>query len=175
MRWQCRLRQIAMRKGDGRPNAGMMPQLHLADAAEPLGSIATVLSRLPRHSVTLEFMHMARRTYDPAEQRSSAIKFLSENYYQHPSQFSPQLTSTFAPQSSGATTIAAAQQCILHFEQFNQSYELVCRVTQLSDNNPLFESTYWHNLLFNPSLTRDCMILGFEPLWGESRAEPSPV
>ena len=47
-----------------------------------------------------------------------------------------------------------------------------CTVRRLSGNDPLREATFWHNLLFNPRLSADCIVLGFEPDWPRSSAEP---
>jgi len=56
----------------------------------------------------------------------------------------------------------------LIFEAYNQEYKLDCKVNKLSQNHPLYQSTWWHNLLFNPELNPDTIILGFEPDWDKS-------
>ena len=61
-----------------------------------------------------------------------------------------------------------ARECRLDFEQFGQRYHLHCALRRLSEHNPLRQATFWHNLLFNPRLSADCVILGFEPDWGRS-------
>ncbi len=115
---------------------------------------------------------MARRTHDPAERREAALKFLAERYYQTPREFSDILTASFPTDSATAATLLAYRECRLDFEQFSQRYRLYCTVRRLSPNNPLREATFWHNLLFNPPLPADCTILGFEPEWPKSNAEP---
>ena len=170
--WQCRIRQIAMRGDDGRPSSGMMPLVLASDGNAPLSRIVTVLCKRPEHSVTMELRHMARRTHDPAERRESALKFLSERYYQGAGDFSDVLTATFAPDSGTAATLIENRECRLAFEQFNQGFDLSCVVRRLSPNNPLREATFWHNLLFNSRLSADCLILGFEPDWTRSEAAP---
>ena len=115
---------------------------------------------------------MARRTHDPAERREAALKFLAERYYQAPREFSDILTASFPPDSATAARLLAGRECRLDFEQFNQWYRLPCTVRRLSPNNPLREATFWHNLLFNPRLSADCIILGFEPDWPKSEAKP---
>ena len=57
-------------------------------------------------------------------------------------------------------------------ERQPESLKRVCRVRRLSPKHPLREATFWHNLLFNPRLPADCLILGFEPDWPKSDAEP---
>lgn len=173
--WQCRVRQLMMREDDGRPGPGIMPALTLAGASEPMGHIITVMSKAPHHSRTPELQHMARRTNDPAQRRESALAFLREAYYQHPDEFSDMLTATFPPGSPGAAAIRESGRVTLNFQAYSQRYDLDCRVWMLAEHNPLWQATYWHNLLFNPNLPADTVILGFEPDWSRSSADPSPV
>ena len=174
MRWQCRIRQIAMRSHDGRPTSGMTPLASSADESTPtpVASIITVLCKRPEHSATMELRHMARRTHDPAERRENALKFLAERYYQSSREFSDILTASFPPNSGTATALLAHRECRLAFEQFSQRFDVHCTVRRLSPNNPLREATFWHNLLFNPRLSGDCVILGFDPDWPKSEADP---
>ncbi len=170
LHWQCRLRQIAMRNDGGMPSPGMKPALVLAGGSEPITEIVTVLNRRPEFSQTMELRHIARRTQDPAQRREDALKFFSERYYQASKEFSDVLTATFVPNSKLAARLVSDRRCTLRFEQFNQTYELPCAVRRLSDNNPLRDATFWHNLLFNPGLARDAGILGFEPNWAAAKA-----
>lgn len=175
LRWQCRVRQMMMRDKMGRPDGEIMPALTLPGAAEPMGHIITVMSKGPMHSKTPEMRHMAQRTQDPASIREAALKFFSEFYYQKSAEFSDILTATFPPDSEGAATIRRADRCTLTFDAYNQRYDLDCKVWKLTEKNPLWQSTYWHNALFNPSLSADTVILGFEPDWKASTADPNPV
>ena len=170
--WQCRIRQIATRSHDGRPTNGMMPLVFAAEANTPVARIVTVLCKRPEHSVTMELRHMARRTHDPGERRESGLKFLAERYYQSAWEFSDILTASFPPDSATAATLLDHRECRLAFEQFSQRFDVHCTVRRLSRNNLLREATFWHNLLFNPRLTADCAILGFEPDWPRSEADP---
>ena len=188
LRWQCRIRQISMRSHDGRPASGMMPLVSPAQglgpgsghdsasgsarSAEPIARIVTVLCRRPEHSATMELRHMARCTHDPGERREAALKFFAERYYQAAHEFSDTLTASFPPDSRAAAELLAGRECRLAFEQFSQRYDVRCTVRRLSENNPLREATFWHNLLFNPRLPADCIILGFEPDWSKSEADP---
>lgn len=175
VKWQCRIRQIAMREGGGKPSDGMMPALRLWQDGEPVGHIISVMNKAYEHSKTPEIRHMVRKTADPKARRDSAIKFFSEYYYQKPHEFADTLTATFPPGSAGAEQILDASRCWLKFEQFNQSYDIACRPYRLGENDPLFQSTFWHNLLFNPALPGDTVILGFEADWAASTANPSPI
>ena len=173
LRWQCRIRQIAMRTQGGRPTSGMTPVASVVGTGAPIARVVTVLCRRPEHSATMELRHMARRTHDPAERRESGLKFLAEQYYQAASEFSDILTASFAPDSASAAALVDHRECRLAFEQFSQRFDVHCTVRRLSPANPLREATFWHNLLFNPRLSADCIILGFEPDWPGSEADAS--
>ena len=171
LRWQCRIRQIAMRSEGGRPADGMTPLARVA--GEPVTRVVTVLSKRPEHSVTMELRHLARRTHDPAERRENALKLFAERHYQAATEFSDTLTASFPPESETAARLLEARECRLDFEQFGQRFRLHCAVRRLSEHNPLREATFWHNLLFNSRLPADCIILGFEPDWGRSETDPA--
>ena len=174
MRWQCRVRQIIMRENQGRPGEAIMPALTLPGADAPMGQIITVMSKAPQYSRTPEMRHLARKTNDPALRREAALTFFSETYYQRAAEFSEILSATFPPGSPGAARIREAGRATLTFAAYNQRYDLACRVWTLAEHNPLHQATYWHNLLFNPELAADTIILGFEPDWSCSTADPRP-
>jgi len=172
--WQCRLRQIVMREHQGRPDASIMPDVYLSGSDKPLGSVITLICKLPQFSKVPELKHMVRKTHDPAQRRSSALTLFSETYYQRATEFSDVLTSTFTADSEGAAELRRAGRCQLRFDAFQQRFQLQCKIWRLSEHNPLWQSTYWHNLLFNPNLPGDTMILGFEPDWSQCDASPMP-
>lgn len=172
--WQCRVRQLMVREALGRPDDGVMPAVHLGDGDEPVGHIITVLSKAPAFSKVPEMRHIAQRTNDPAQWREDALKLLAEAHYQHADEFSDMLTATFPPDSPGAARLRAAQRVRLVFEAYRQRYELWCRVWRLAEHNPGYQATWWHNILFNPSLPRGTVVLGFQPDWAASSADPDP-
>lgn len=169
LRWQCRVRQIAARERQCRPDDAITPAVTLAGDDAPMGHVITVLNKAPAHSLTPELTHMARRTHDPAERRDKAITFFSATYYQKIHTFSDILTAVFPPNSPGARDLRAAERCRLTFSAYGQGFDLECRIWRLSRRNPLYDATWRHNNLFNPNLSSEAVILGFEPIWGESR------
>jgi len=173
MGWQCRERQMMMREDLGRPGPAISPEVFLPGEDEPVARIITVISKRGRHSLTPEFQHMARRTNDPAARRDAALMLLSEYYYQKAHEFADMLSATFAPRSATAGAIRKARQCRLVFEAHAQHWELACRVRELAEHNPLWQATFWHNKLFNPGLTPEAVILGFEPDWSNSQTAPA--
>ena len=172
LKWQCRVRQIAMRDNAGRPDEAISPALYLPGADEPLGHIITLLSKSPSYSVTPELNHMIAQTNDPAQRRDQAIRFFSATFYQKASEFSDILTATFPPGSPGAARIRRAKEIRLVFDAYAQKFDLTCKVWKLARHNPLYQSTMAHNRLFNPGLSPDTEILGFEPDWSKSMSDP---
>ena len=173
LKWQCRVRQMAMRDNQGRPDDAITPAVMLHGTKETLGHIITVLNKSPSHSLTPELLHMARQTNDPAQRRDKALQFLSSTYYQKHIEFSDLLTATFPPKSPGAERIRKAKTCTLVFEAFAQRFDLVCKVWRLAAHNPLYQATMAHNQLFNPALPPDSVVLGFEPDWAGSSSCPA--
>lgn len=172
MRWQCRVRQTAMRDTDGRPDDGITPAVFLPGAAEPMGHIITILNKSPGYSLTAEMAHMAAKTHDPAQRRDQALRFFSATYYQKAGEFSDILTATFPPESPGAEALRAAGHVRLVFSAYGQSFDLTCKVWRLAAHNPLHQATLAHNRLFNPDMHPDTVILGFEPDWQASTSDP---
>ena len=172
LKWQCLTRQIAVRQNQGRPDEAVTPAVLLKGKTEAYDHIITVLSKTPQQSLLPELQHLVRRTLDPAQRRQKALELLSETYYQKPMSFSDILTATFPPQSPRAAAIRKAGHCRLVFSGYGQSYQIECKIWALTKKNTLYQATFWHNLLFNPALHPDTIILGFEPDWTKSTSEP---
>ncbi|MEM0943039.1 MAG: hypothetical protein AAGI70_03740 [Pseudomonadota bacterium] len=174
LRWQCRIRQMIMRDAQGRPGDGIMPALTLKGAVEPMGHIITVLNKAPGHDKIPEMRHMVQKTQDPLARREAALRLFTETYFQKADSFVDTLTATFPPGSAGAAQIRAAERVTLDFEAYAQGFTLEARVWQLTAKNPLYQATWWHNLLFNPSLPPGTVVLAFQPDWAASSARPDP-
>jgi hypothetical protein len=171
--WQCRLRQLAMREGDGRPTDGMRPTVSVA--GRPLGQITVVLTRLPEHTLVPELRFTVQRTQEPLERWEAAMRLFQGGYFQEPRLFSDELTALFSTEAPLPREALAAGRCTLAFRQFGQSYLLPCAARRLAEAEPLFEATWWHNALFNPNLPPEAQILAFAPDWGAAEADPSPI
>ena len=170
--WQCRLRQLAVREAGGQPTSGMRPEVALEGAGDSLGRITLLIVRAEPGKTTAEFRHLFRRTRDPAIRYQDAVKVLSATYYQHPRDFSDELTALFGPDSETAAKLIEAGACSLAFAQYNQSYRLPCRLRELPEAHAAHQATYWHNALFNPAIPAGARVLGFQPDWARAEADP---
>ncbi len=171
--WQCRIRQLSIRKMDGRPTSGMQPQVVLAGADTTTGPVNTLIVKSDPQESTAQFRHMVKKTQDPLERRESAMHLLASTYYQQPQGFSEDLTALFSVDSEILAMLLKAGSCVLEFSQFSQSYRLQCRVLELAEDDPAFQATYWHNSLFNPGMPGKVRVLSFHPDWERSSAHPT--
>lgn len=171
LKWQCRVRQIAMRDSEGRPDDAICPTVFLPGETDDFGRIITILNKSPGYSVTPEFEHMIAKTNDPAQRRDQAIQFLAATYYQKAAEFSDILSAVFQPGSPGAARLREAEHITLVYEAYAQRFELACKVWVLTQKNPLHKATMAHNRLFNPMLPADSVVLGFEPDWEMSTSQ----
>ena len=171
--WQCRLRQLAAREGDGRPTDGMRPELEVDGRG--LGRVTVVLNRLPEHAMLAELRFIVQRTQEPLERWEAAMQLFQGTYFQQPRLFSDEVTALFSEDSHAAEAVLAASDVRLRFAQFSQRYELPCAVRRLDPDDPLHAATWWHNALFNPHLTPAAVIVAFRADWGTATAAPSPI
>lgn len=170
LQWQCTVRQRDARFHHGRPGEAVRPVLRADDPLEQQQPVrvVTVLNRLPEYSRTPEMQHIFRKSRDPAERLKNALALFCETYYQRANEFSDVLTAVFGPDSPFARQLCRQKQCELTFEAHGHRYDLHCHIWRLSARNPLREATWWHNSLFNPSLSQQAEIIGFEPDWSQS-------
>lgn len=168
--WQCRIRQLAVRRDAGRPSAGMRPIARISGRA--IGPLVVLMNKHEPESYAAEFRHMSRRTNDPAERYASALAYLGAAYYQRPEEFSDRLTALFGRGSANAHALETAGQCLLEFEQYAQRFALPCAVRALDPEEPAYQTTYWHNSLFNADIPGDVTVLAFEPDWRSASADP---
>jgi hypothetical protein len=173
LKWQCRARQNAVRTQDGRPSLPMRPRVIVEHKV--LAQITVLINRREQYSMTPEFRHMVRRTHDPRSRFESALQMLAADYFQRPAEFSDQLTALFGPDTPLVDHLVRLGSCILEFAQPRQYYALPCAVEKLSEQDPAYQATYWHNCLFNPAMPPGVQVLAFKPDWATAKADPAPA
>jgi len=173
--WQCRLRQMAVRQAGGQPMQGMRPQMIFGRERPRAAEITVLIVRRDPFESTAQFRHIVRRTRDPAERYENAVKYLSSAYYQQPREFSDELTALFGRAAPLVEQLLHGRTCTLDFDQYSQRYRLPCAVRRITESEPAYQATYWHNAMFNPNLPEGVQVIGFRPDWSRAEAEPSPV
>ena len=63
--WQCRIRQIAMRKDEGRPSPGMRPRVLAGDGREVSAAMTVLLVPSAPEESPGFFRFQAQKTRDP--------------------------------------------------------------------------------------------------------------
>ncbi len=171
--WQCRVRQYAMRNGEGRPTPGMRPDVLLEDGKEVASAVTLLLVPDQLQESILQFRFMALKTQDPQERYKKAVQLLSASFYQNVENFSGLMTGVFSRSSETVNRLKKNQRCVLEFDFQQQKFRVPAGIKVLLKKNPKYEFTYWHNFLFNPHLSPDVIVLGFEPDWSDSTADPT--
>ena len=171
--WQCRVRQYAMRNGEGRPTPGMRPDVLLEDGKEVASAVTLLLVPDQLQESILQFRFMALKTQDPQERYKKAVQLLSASFYQNVENFSGLMTGVFSRSSETVNRLKKNQRCVLEFDFQQQKFRVPVGIKVLLKKNPKYEFTYWHNFLFNPHLSPDVTVLGFEPDWSNSSADPT--
>jgi len=171
--WQCRVRQYANRNGEGRPTSGMRPDVLLEDGKEVASAVTLLLVPDLLQDSIRQFRFMALKTQDPQERYKKAIQLLSASFYQNVENFSGLMTGVFSRSSETVNRLKKNQRCVLEFDFQQQKFRVPAGIKVLLKKNPKYEFTYWHNFLFNPHLSPDVTVLGFEPDWSDSSADPT--
>jgi len=173
--WQCRVRQYAMRNGEGRPTPGMRPDVLLEDGKEVASAVTLLLVPDQLQESIGQFRFMALKTQDPRERYKKAVQLLSASFYQNVEQFSGLLTGLFSRSSETVKTLVKKRKCVLKFDYQQQSYRIPASVKDFPKEEQAYEFTYWHNFLFNPHLSPDVTVLGFEPDWLGASSDPTAL
>ena len=173
--WQCRIRQYAMRNDEGRPTAGMQPDVFLEDGKVAASAVTLLLVPDRLQDSIRQFRFMALKTQDPQERYNKAIQLLSSTFYQNVENFSGLMTGVFSMNSETVNRLTKNQRCVLEFDFQQQKFRVPAGIKVLLKKKPVYEFTYWHNFLFNPYLSPDVTVLGFEPDWTDSSADPTSI
>jgi len=171
--WQCRVRQYAMRNGEGRPSPGMRPDVLLEDGTVVASAVTLLLVPELLQDSIRQFRYMALKTHNPQERYKKAVQLLSSTFYQNVESFGGLMTGLFSMNSKTVNSLLKNQRCVLEFDFQQQKFRVIAGIKVLLRKNLEYEFTYWHNYLFNPYLSPDVSIIGFEPVWSETIADPS--
>ena len=172
--WQCRVRELALRSEEGRPNGGMRPQIILKNG-KVVFSAATLLiiPDQPDQSIR-QFRFMALKTQDPKERYTKALQLLAARFYQNAEDFSGAMSGIFSRTSEEMKALEKHQYCVMEFDYQQQAFKIPCHVSASPNNELVYEFTYWHNYLFNPNLSPEVKVLHFKPDWSKTVSDPNP-
>lgn len=123
---------------------------------------------------TAFFKFQVQKTNEPEEVREGALSYLGADYFQLPELFSDEMTAVFAAGSPAAASLLKAKAVLLEFEQYSQSFRMLCKASRLRSEEPARESSFWQARPFNPNLPKDVQVLSFKPDWKSATADPMP-
>lgn len=166
--WQCRIRQIAMRRDGGRPSAGMRPRVTTPEGEELAPGLTVLILPEDLEETTTFFRFQVQKSNDPRLVYERGLQYLQADFFQQPATFRDTMTAT-VPQGA-AENILAAGRVTLIFDQFRQRYDIPCAVRELPAGDPAREATLWHNRLFNPGIPDYVHVLAFQPDWDAASA-----
>ena len=172
--WQCRIRQFAMRQDGGRPSPGMRPRVYTPDGSVLSDGLTVLLVPYETGEHTAFFRFQVLKTNDQRTTYEKGLAYLQGTYYQLPGEFTDEMTALFPQDSALSGAMLKAGEVLLEFDQFSQTYKMMCSVRKLPARDPARDLTLWHNRLFNPQIPARAVVLGLTPNWRNAQAHPGP-
>ena len=94
--WQCSLRQRNFRMFQGKPSEGIICKIYDKKNNKDIKNFVSVLLENKVKEASKMFEYMNKRTHDPEERYSKAVKLFSSEYFNTPENFDGRFTATFA-------------------------------------------------------------------------------
>jgi hypothetical protein len=152
-----------MREFEGRPTPGMSAGVYSISGGEEQSCLNFLIVRKGPRERTDEFRHIVRKSPDSSQWVKNGLRILSELHYHEDKEFDNRLTALFSLDSTLANALLETGECHLKFTQDSIEHAFDFDVLSLNEADELFQATYWHNRLFNPTLPGKVRVLGFKP------------
>ena len=161
--WQCSLRQRNFRMFGGKPSEGTSALLLDLKTNEKISMIRSVLIEQNCLNTAKMFEFMIKKTHDPKERFSKAVKFFASDYYNTPKNFDGTFTATFPLHSDLIKKILNKKKCIVEFFERDTGFYFPVYISKLKKTDTKWMYTFWHNSFFNSELNNNIEILYFSP------------
>ena len=161
--WQCSIRQRNFRMFGGKPSEGTSALLLDLKTNEKISIIRSVLIEQNCLNTAKMFEFMIKKTHDPEERFSRAVKFFASEYYNTPKHFDGSFTATLPFNSDLIRKILKMKKCIVEFFERDTGFHFPVHVSKLKKTDTKWMYTFWHNSFFNSELTNNIDILYFSP------------
>ncbi len=160
--WQCQIRKFSVRNLQGRPTAGMCPQI--STKMKQFGSLITLI--VPKHpAADIGYLkHAYLQTHDPKQRQENALKYLQSEFYQMPGRFNGEMTALTITNTEWTKQMLNQENVRLDFNQDLRHWRVDCQVEYLAQDDQCWQFTLAHNQLFNQNLTTDIQVILFKPL-----------
>ena len=129
--WQCNLRQRNFRMFNGKPSEGNTALLLDIKTNTEITMIKSVLVEKNCLNTAKMFEFMNKKTYDPEERFSKAIKFFASEYYSSPKNFDGSFTATFPFNSELVKKILKKKKCNVEFFERETGFYFPVNISKL--------------------------------------------
>ncbi len=113
--WQCSLRQRNFRMFSGKPSEGTIAMISDSKSNKIIANLRSVLIEKKSLNSAKMFEFMIKKTNDPEERFSKAVKFFSFEYYNNAKIFDGSFTATFPLYSEVANKILKKKNVMYNF------------------------------------------------------------
>lgn len=161
--WQCSLRQRNFRMFGGKPSNGTSVLLLDLKTNSKISMIRSVLIEKDCLNTAKMFEFMIKKTHDPKERFSKAVKFFALEYYNTPENFDGSFTATFPFNSNLVKKILKNKKCTVEFFERDTGFCFPVYISLLKKTDTKWKYTFLHNSFFNSELNNNIDILYFSP------------
>ncbi len=162
--WQCSLRQRNFRMFQGKPSEGIICKIYDKKNNKDIKNFVSVLLESKVKEASKMFEYMNKRTHDPEERYSKAVKLFSSEYFNTPENFDGRFTATFADNDTFVKKIKKSIKYQAQFFERDSGFDFPVKIKKLKKTDYEWQCTFWHNLMFNPGLNENIEVLLFTPI-----------
>ena len=169
--WQCSLRQRNFRMFQGKPSEGIVCKIYDRKNNEEIKNFVSVFLEKKVKEAAKMFEYMNRRTHDPEERYSKAVKLFSSEYFNTPENFDGRFTATFMMNDNFVNDLKPSKKYNVQFFERDTGFDFPVKIKKLKKGDAEWQCTFWHNLMFNPSLNDNIEVLLFTPVKTELKSK----
>ena len=162
--WQCSLRQRNFRMFSGKPSDGTIAKILDLKTNKEICDIRSVLIEKKCLNTAKMFKFMIKQTHEPELRFDKVVKFLSSEYYNNPKNFEGSFTATFDKNSEIFKKLVKLKKSNVQFFERDTGFDFSVKIKKLKKTDSEWQCTFWHNLMFNPSLNDNIEVLMFIPV-----------
>ena len=169
--WQCSIRQRNFRMFQGKPSEGIVCKIYDKKNNQEIKNFVSVFLEKKVKEAAKMFEYMNRRTHDPEERYSKAVKLFSSEYFNTPENFDGRFTATFMKNDNFVNDLKPSKKYNVQFFERDTGFDFPVKIKKLKKGDVEWQCTFWHNLMFNPSLNDNIEVLLFTPVKTELKSK----
>ena len=169
--WQCSIRQRNFRMFQGKPSECIVCKIYDKRNNQEIKNFVSVFLEKKVKEAAKMFEYMNRRTHDPEERYSKAVKLFSSEYFNTPENFDGRFTATFMKNDNFVNDLKPSKKYNVQFFERDTGFDFPVKIKKLKKGDAEWQCTFWHNLMFNPSLNDNIEVLLFTPVKTELKSK----